>query len=92
MNIGPMGDRVGLLETAGGTCRAGCAAPPARERTAHFHPARRKTARVGQHSSLRPIFSTARKILGPSWMPAPISLNSGACSNSPHGNPLQASA
>src|SRR5437660_1570961 len=32
-------------------------------------------------ASLRPSLSSARKMLGPSWIPAPISRNSGACSS-----------
>ena len=33
-----------------------------------------------------------RNTLGPSWMPAPISLNSGACSSTCTGMPLRDSA
>ena len=40
----------------------------------------------------RPKTSNIQNTLGPSWMPAPISLNSGACSMSCEGIPLRDSA
>ena len=43
-------------------------------------------------SSVSPSTSNMRNTLGPSWMPAPISLNSGACSSTWTGMPLRDSA
>ena len=42
--------------------------------------------------SVSPSTSNIRNTLGPSWMPAPISLNSGACSSTCTGMPLRDSA
>src|SRR6202035_834824 len=42
--------------------------------------------------SIRPSASNIQNTLGPSWMPAPISLDSAACSTSWEGMPLRASA
>ena len=43
-------------------------------------------------SWVSPSTSNMRNTFGPSWMPAPISLNSGACSSTCTGMPLRDSA
>ena len=42
--------------------------------------------------SIRPRISNIQNTFGPNWMPAPISLNSDACSMTCDGMPLRASA
>ncbi len=42
--------------------------------------------------SIKPSTSNIRNTLGPSWMPAPISLNSAACSMTCEGMPCRDSA
>src|SRR6516162_3309509 len=60
------------------------------QRVAHF--LGRGSMGVGKDRVLNPTFSRTGKIFGPSWMPAPTSRNSGACSKTLTAKPWWASA
>ena len=89
VNVGAMGDRVGLANGRTFLAERDAGDQPAGDRVAHFLRGGPASANIGSVQADRP---SARKMLGPSWMPAPSSRNSGACSSTRTGNPLRAGA